>query len=89
MLLMKLLEYLWGLKPEFANIIGTRKEEKGGYAAVSRKGLWDSVIVDLGLDLNVLASVKLVYEKYLSDFEGWLSKTSEEKSFKNWNGTTC
>ncbi|RHN79990.1 hypothetical protein MtrunA17_Chr1g0183361 [Medicago truncatula] len=47
MLLMKLLEYLWGLKPEFANIIGTRKEEKGGYAAVSRKGvvgLCDSMI---------------------------------------------
>jgi len=39
-------------------------KEKGGYAEVSRKGLWDSVIVDLGLDLNVLASVKLVYEKY-------------------------
>ena len=58
-------------------------KEKGGYDAISRKGLWDSVIDELGLDLRILASVKLVYEKYLSDFEGWLRKTFEEKSCKN------
>ncbi|MCH96921.1 AT-rich interactive domain-containing protein 2-like [Trifolium medium] len=50
-------------------------KEKGGYDAVSRKGLWYSVIIELGLDLHVLASVKLIYDKYLRDFEGWLSKT--------------
>ncbi|PNX91793.1 AT-rich interactive domain-containing protein 2-like [Trifolium pratense] len=50
-------------------------KEKGGYDAVSKKGLWYSVIIELGLDLHVLASVKLVYYKYLRDFEGWLSKT--------------
>jgi hypothetical protein len=50
-------------------------KEKGGYDVVSRKGLWHSVIVELGLDLHVLASVKLIYYKYLRDFEGWLSKT--------------
>ncbi|GAU19420.1 hypothetical protein TSUD_76640 [Trifolium subterraneum] len=50
-------------------------KEKGGYDAVSRNGLWYSVITELGLDLHVLASVKLIYDKYLRDFEGWLSKT--------------
>lgn len=60
-------------------------KERGGYDAVSRKGLWDSVIAELGLDLQVLSSVKLVYDRYLSDFESWLSKTIEEKSFKNGN----
>ncbi|RHN80247.1 putative transcription factor & chromatin remodeling ARID family [Medicago truncatula] len=54
-------------------------KEKGGYDAVSRKGLWNSVIVELGLDLRVLASVKLVFDKYLNDFEGWLRKSFEEK----------
>ncbi|CAK8579221.1 unnamed protein product [Lathyrus sativus] len=48
-------------------------KKHGGHDGVSRKGLWDSVIVELGLDLHVLALVKLVYEKYLSGFEGWLS----------------
>ncbi|XP_058732036.1 AT-rich interactive domain-containing protein 2-like [Vicia villosa] len=50
-------------------------KENGGYDAVSRKGLWDFVLVELGLNLHVLALVKLVYEKYLNDFEGWLSNT--------------
>ncbi|XP_024636354.2 AT-rich interactive domain-containing protein 2 [Medicago truncatula] len=60
-------------------------KEKGGYDAVSRKGLWNSVIVELGLDLRILASVKLVFDKYLNDFEGWLRKSFEEKSLKNGN----
>ncbi|KEH42664.1 hypothetical protein MTR_1g073430 [Medicago truncatula] len=60
-------------------------KEKGGYDAVSRKGLWNSVIVELGLDLRVLASVKLGFDKYLNDFEGWLRKSYEEKSSKNGN----
>lgn len=60
-------------------------KERGGYAAVSRKGLWGSVTKDLGLSLRVLSSVKLVYDKYLNDFEGWVRKTFEEKNFKNGN----
>ncbi|CAI8619458.1 unnamed protein product [Vicia faba] len=51
-------------------------KKNGGYDVVSRKGLWDSVIVELGLNLHVLASVKLIYDRYLNDFEGWLSKTN-------------
>ncbi|KAK2439084.1 AT-rich interactive domain-containing protein [Trifolium repens] len=60
-------------------------KEKGGCDVVSRKGLWDSVIVELGMDIPVLASVKLVYDRYLHGFEGWLGKTFEEKSLKNGN----
>ncbi|CAL5214855.1 unnamed protein product [Lathyrus oleraceus] len=51
-------------------------KKNGGYDVVSRKGLWDSVIVELGLNLHVLASVKLIYDRYLNDFEGWLSKSN-------------
>ncbi|XP_061355316.1 AT-rich interactive domain-containing protein 2 [Gastrolobium bilobum] len=60
-------------------------KERGGYAVVSVKGLWGDVTKELGLNLKILASVKLVYNKYLNDFEGWLRKTFEENSFKNEN----
>ncbi|AES74717.1 putative transcription factor & chromatin remodeling ARID family [Medicago truncatula] len=43
-------------------------KEKGWYDAISRIGLWDFVIDELGLDIRILALVKLVYEKYTSDF---------------------
>ncbi|CAL0313357.1 unnamed protein product [Lupinus luteus] len=60
-------------------------KERGGYAAVSRKGSWGFVTKGLGLDLEVLASVKLAYDKYLNDFEAWLKKTFEEKIIRNRN----
>lgn len=46
--------------------------DKGGYQVVSEKELWSSVVVELGLDLELSASVKLVYSKYLSELENWL-----------------
>ncbi|RDX73748.1 AT-rich interactive domain-containing protein 2, partial [Mucuna pruriens] len=60
-------------------------KERGGYAKVSRKGLWGSVTKELGLDFKVCSSVKLVYDKYLNEFERWLKKTFKEKNFKNGN----
>ncbi|KAE9597772.1 hypothetical protein Lal_00041437 [Lupinus albus] len=60
-------------------------KERGGYAAVSRKGSWSFVTKELGLDLQVLASVKLAYDKYLNDFEAWVKKTFEEKIIRNRN----
>ncbi|KAJ1405991.1 ARID DNA-binding domain [Sesbania bispinosa] len=60
-------------------------KERGGYAVVSRKGLWGYVTKELDLNLQVLASVKLVYDKYLTDFEGWLRETFEGNNFKNGN----
>ncbi|CAL5214859.1 unnamed protein product [Lathyrus oleraceus] len=59
-------------------------KENGGYDVVSRKGLWDSVIVELGLEFHFLASIKLIYDKYLIGFEGWLTKTFDlEKEFRS------
>ncbi|KAL5052976.1 hypothetical protein RYX36_033658 [Vicia faba] len=59
-------------------------KENGGYDVVSRKGLWDSVIVELGLEIHFLASIKLIYDKYLIGFEGWLTKTLDlEKEFRS------
>ena len=60
-------------------------KEIGGYALVSKKGLWGYVTEELGLNHKVLASVKLVYDKYLNNFEEWLRKTFEEKNFRNGN----
>ncbi|KHM99959.1 AT-rich interactive domain-containing protein 2-like [Glycine soja] len=60
-------------------------KERGGYARVSKKGLWGSVTKELGLNPVVCWSVKLVFDKYLNDFERWLKKTFEEKNLKNGN----
>lgn len=56
-------------------------KERGGYALVSEKRLWGSVAKDMGLNLQVLASLKLVYDRYLNEFEGWLGKICGGKSF--------
>ncbi|XP_027921685.1 AT-rich interactive domain-containing protein 2 [Vigna unguiculata] len=60
-------------------------KERGGYAEVSKNGLWGSVTKELGLNLEVYSPVKLVYDKYLNDFERWLKKIFEEKILKNGN----
>ncbi|XP_027342630.1 AT-rich interactive domain-containing protein 2 [Abrus precatorius] len=60
-------------------------KERGGYAVVSEKGLWGNVTKQLGLDLELLALVKLVYDKYLNDFERQFRNTFEEKNIKNGN----
>ncbi|XVE57918.1 hypothetical protein DITRI_Ditri04bG0128200 [Diplodiscus trichospermus] len=57
--------------------------EIGGYEFVSKKGLWAFVVKELELDLDVSASVKLVYAKYLHELENWLRKSSGEE---NWGG---
>ncbi|XWS10464.1 hypothetical protein CRYUN_Cryun39dG0082000 [Craigia yunnanensis] len=43
--------------------------EIGGYQFVSGKGLWAFVVKELGLDLDVSASVKSIYAKYLHELE--------------------
>ncbi|KAK7358597.1 hypothetical protein VNO77_00531 [Canavalia gladiata] len=60
-------------------------KERGGYSEVSKKGLWGNVTKELGLNFKVLASVKLVYDKYLNDFEIWLRNAFKEKNFKKGN----
>lgn len=57
-------------------------KDNGGYAAVSKKGLWGYVTEKLGLDLQVLVSVRIAYGRYLKDFE--------EKIFRNGDrGCVC
>lgn len=60
-------------------------KERGGYALVSKRGLWGSVTKELGLNIEVLASLRLVYDKYLNEFEGWLRKTFGGKNFRSGN----
>ncbi|MED6123534.1 hypothetical protein PIB30_050049 [Stylosanthes scabra] len=60
-------------------------KELGGYDFVSRNGLWGYVAKELGLNHQVLASMKLIFDKYLNDFEEWLTKTFKEKRFRNGN----
>ncbi|CAI9094106.1 OLC1v1029780C1 [Oldenlandia corymbosa var. corymbosa] len=44
----------------------------GGYDSTSRKNLWDFVAGECGLALGAVASVKLIYYKYLYDLDNWL-----------------
>ncbi|XP_022720519.1 AT-rich interactive domain-containing protein 2-like [Durio zibethinus] len=55
--------------------------EIGGYEFVSEKGLWAFVAQELGLDLDVSASVKLIYAKYLHELEKWLSQSGRNFGF--------
>ncbi|KAH0709295.1 hypothetical protein KY285_012477 [Solanum tuberosum] len=44
----------------------------GGYDLVSSKNLWGCVAERCGSDTGAVASVKLVYAKYLREFDHWL-----------------
>ncbi|CAN4127340.1 unnamed protein product [Withania somnifera] len=50
----------------------------GGYELVSSKKLWDYVAVYCGLDIGAVAIVKLVYVKYLNEFDHWLRQLIED-----------
>ncbi|XWS38340.1 hypothetical protein CRYUN_Cryun19dG0122800 [Craigia yunnanensis] len=54
--------------------------EIGGYEFVSKKGLWAFVVKELGLDLDVSASVKLIYAKYLNELERWLMRSFVDRN---------
>ncbi|KAL3499321.1 hypothetical protein ACH5RR_038414 [Cinchona calisaya] len=46
----------------------------GGYNTVSWRGLWNFVAEECGLGFDAIAAVKLVYSKYLDEFDHWLSQ---------------
>ncbi|XWS48911.1 hypothetical protein CRYUN_Cryun13aG0117400 [Craigia yunnanensis] len=54
--------------------------EIGGYEIVSENGLWAFVVKELGLDLDVSASIKLIYAKYLHELEIWLRKSFGDRN---------
>ena len=63
--------------------------DKGGSQVVSEKKLWSSVVVELGLDLALSASVKLIYSKYLSDLEKWLMVRCGDTKLENGSSDYC
>jgi len=60
-------------------------KERGGYVKVSKKGCWASVTKELGLNREASSPVKLVYFKYLNDFERWAKKIFQQKILRKEN----
>ncbi|CAN4077695.1 unnamed protein product [Withania somnifera] len=58
----------------------------GGYDVVSSKKLWDYVAVYCGLNIGTVASLKLVYVKYLTEFDRWLQQLIENKDLEEEEG---
>ncbi|KAL8541872.1 hypothetical protein ACS0TY_002935 [Phlomoides rotata] len=59
----------------------------GGYETVSRKNLWGFVCEECGLGSGVIASVKLIYMKYLNELDLWLRKVFCNRVLENgYNG---
>lgn len=56
--------------------------EREGFDSVSRKGLWESVAEQLGLDCSVSPSLRLIYSKYLDRMEKW---AMEKSRIVNWD----
>ncbi|PHT57701.1 hypothetical protein CQW23_00064 [Capsicum baccatum] len=52
----------------------------GGYDSVSSKRLWDYVADFCGLDIGAVGSVKLIYVKYLTEFDHWLRELVNDGS---------
>ncbi|XP_076941238.1 AT-rich interactive domain-containing protein 2-like [Bidens hawaiensis] len=44
----------------------------GSYELVSENNLWEFVVRECGLQTGLVASVKLIYVKYLKEFDQWL-----------------
>ncbi|XP_027084922.2 AT-rich interactive domain-containing protein 2-like [Coffea arabica] len=59
----------------------------GGYDSTSRKNLWGFVAEECGLGFGAVASVKLIYVKYLNELDHWLwqgySDSIEDRFAKN------
>ncbi|KAL1828593.1 hypothetical protein ACET3Z_007005 [Daucus carota] len=56
--------------------------KNGGYEAVSRNGLWDFVVKELGLSSGFGTSLKLIYAKYLDSIDIWMRRTVQSKELK-------
>lgn len=54
-------------------------KKKGGFDTVSENGLWGSVAEECLLSARLISSVKLVYSKYLKEFDGWLQKVFRDE----------
>ncbi|KAL6954121.1 hypothetical protein U1Q18_019647 [Sarracenia purpurea var. burkii] len=54
--------------------------KRGGYDSVSRNGSWVFVAQECGLDSGVMASIKLVYMKYLYQLDQWFQTAFKDES---------
>lgn len=57
----------------------------GGYNAVTRNNLWDFVSEECGLGFGVIPSIKLIYAKYLKEFDQWLRQGPSDRALGNGN----
>ncbi|XP_073153288.1 AT-rich interactive domain-containing protein 2-like [Henckelia pumila] len=57
----------------------------GGYNAVSRNNLWDFVLEECGLGFGLIPSIKLIYVKYLKEFDEWLRQGFSDRALENGN----
>lgn len=58
-------------------------KKRGGFDTVSRKGLWGLVAEECELSVGLVASVKLIYIKYLKELDGWLQNVFRDKRSEN------
>ncbi|KAM2227682.1 hypothetical protein ACFXTI_014461 [Malus domestica] len=58
-------------------------KDRGGYDLVSNNSLWSFVAVELGVDPEVMCSVKLIYFKYLNELEKWFTEICGTRSLGN------
>ncbi|XP_074335620.1 AT-rich interactive domain-containing protein 2-like [Apium graveolens] len=54
-------------------------KKKGGFSTVTEKGLWSSVAEECVVNAMLTSSVKLVYIKYLKEFDGWLQRVFRDE----------
>ncbi|XP_073298732.1 AT-rich interactive domain-containing protein 2-like [Primulina huaijiensis] len=57
----------------------------GGYEAVSRNNLWGFVSGECGLGFGLIPSIKLIYVKYLKEFDQWLRQGFSDRALENGN----
>ncbi|KAL1834787.1 hypothetical protein ACET3Z_004438 [Daucus carota] len=59
-------------------------KKKGGFNSVSESGLWGSVAEECFLSATLTASLKMLYLKYLKEFDGWLQQVFRGKISENY-----
>ncbi|CAH9124786.1 unnamed protein product [Cuscuta epithymum] len=54
----------------------------GGYNSVSKENLWGYVSEQCGLDFREMSFVKLIYSKYLNDFDQWIGERCRDSALE-------
>ncbi|CAH9069088.1 unnamed protein product [Cuscuta europaea] len=54
----------------------------GGYNSVSKENLWGYVSEQCGLDFREMSFVKLIYIKYLNDFDQWIGEQCRDSALE-------